>query len=326
MKIKKRNFKNFILNLINRINRHDITTYSAALSFYLLQASIPLMMVLINVLSNVLEGNEVIVYKFLDLLPRTSREVIAQMIDILIQSNQSAAVKTFTILFALWSATSGINKLINAINHAYGLKGNKSAIRQRLMSLVFTIIFIVLIVFMLVFQVYGSTILGILDAQIFEKITEHFSSVIQVTLDMISSPIFKIFTFALPFLVMATALGVFYKYSPSEPKNRISFKEAFLGGLFATIAIFISSFVYSFFINNFSNKSVVYGALAGILALFIWLLIVSLIIILCAEAIAAYREGYKENFFKKNLSKKRKNRIMNTLIKLLKWNKDEERI
>lgn len=326
MKSREIKFKNFILNLINRINRHDITTYSAALSFYLLQASIPLMMVLVNVLSRVLEGNEDIIYKFLDFLPNTSSALIANAINILITSNQSTTVTTFTILFALWSATSGINKLINAINHAYGLRGNKQAIKQRIMSLLFTIIFIILIVFLLIFQIYGSSIINILDTVIFEKITMQFSSLLKAIIDMISSPIFKLITYVVPFLIMASALGVFYKYSPSDPNNRISFKEAFLGGLFSTIAIFISSFIYSFFVNNFSHKSLVYGALAGILALFIWLLIVSVIIILGAECIAAYKEGYKEDFFKKNITTKDKNTVVNKLINVLNGKKDEERI
>ncbi|MDO5047875.1 MAG: YihY/virulence factor BrkB family protein [Anaerococcus sp.] len=323
MKIKKRNFKNFILNLINRINRHDITTYSAALSFYLLQASIPLMMVLVNVLSYFLEGNEEVIYRFLELLPESSANLIVEALDILIRSNQSAAVTTLTILFALWSATSGINKLINAINHAYGLMDNRQAVKQRIMSVLFTIIFIILIVFLLIFQIYGSSILGILDAQIFERITSHFSTIIQDLLDMISSPIFKLITYVVPFLIMAMAIGVFYKYSPSNPKNRISNKEAFLGGLFATVAIFLSSFIYSFFINNFSNKSLVYGALAGILALFIWLLIISVIIILGAECIAAYREGYKEDFFK-DKKKKKKSPIIKKIENMLKRRQNEK--
>ncbi len=55
--------KNFLLNLINRVANHDIMTYSAALSFYLLQASIPLMMVLVSVLSYFISGREDIIYR-----------------------------------------------------------------------------------------------------------------------------------------------------------------------------------------------------------------------------------------------------------------------
>lgn len=316
--------KKFFLNLINRVANHDIMTYSAGLSFYLLQASIPLMMVLVSVLSYFISGREDIIYRFLDFLPNTTIELIAEVIDILLISSQSPTVTTLTILFALWSATSGINKLVNAINHAYGLHKQKQAIKQRLMSVIFTLIFIILIVFMLIFQIYGTSILKIFNAHIIGKLNIHLGTNVQKALDMISSPIFKLITFVLPFLIMAIAVGVFYRYSPSKPNNRISVKEAFCGGLFATVAIFIASFIYSYFVNNFSNQSLVYGALAGILALFIWLLMVSTILILGAECIAAYREGYKEDYFDKNTNAKEKSSLKDKVIKLIRKNKDEK--
>ena len=141
---------------------------------------------------------------------------------------------------------------------------------------------------------------------------------------MISSPLFKLITFLLPFLIMAIAIGVFYRYSPSKANNRISVKEAFCGGLFATIAIFIASFIYSYFVNNYSNQSLVYGALAGILALFIWLLMVSTIIILGAECIAAYREGYKKDFFDKEVNTEDESSLKDNVIELIRKKGNEK--
>ena len=324
MKFNKKDFKGFTSNLLRRISRHDITTYSAALSFYLLQASIPLMMVLVTVISYFLSGKEEVIFKFVDFLPNTTSDLVARALDIILTSSQSPTVTTITILFALWSATSGINRLINAINHAYGLKHNKQAIKQRLMSIVFTLVFIFLIVFLLVFQIYGSTIVGIFNAQIIEKITMHFNTNIQAALDMISSPIFKILSYIVPFLIMALAVGLFYKYSPSNSKNRIRNREAYLGGLFVSIAISMATFIYSYFVNNFSNQSVVYGALAGILALFIWLLIVSIILILGAECIAAYRESYKKDFFDTRIEESDNNELKEKVIQILKEKTNEK--
>ena len=289
------------MNFINRLTRHDIMTYSAALSFYFLQASIPLMMVLISVSSYFLEGNEEAIFAFVDFLPETTSDLIMRAVDILIDSSQSTAVTTITILFALWSATSGVNKLINAINHAYGLIHKKQAIKQRIMSIFFTLIFIFLIIFILIFQIYGKSILNVFNAQLIDSLTRHFNANIQKAIDYISSPIFRLITGIIPFLIMAVALGLFYMFAPSSPSNRIKPKEAFLGGLFATVAIFITTFIYSYFINNFSNQSLVYGALAGILALFIRLLLVATLLIIGAELIAAYKEGYKQNFFDKSM-------------------------
>ena len=134
MKISKSKSKDFIKNLVNRLKEHDIMTYSAALSFYFLQASIPLMMVVVQAISTFLKGNETVIYQFLDLFPKTSADLILRALNIIIESSQSAAVTTLTVIFALWSATSGVDKLIMAINHAYGLSHQSKAIKQRLMS------------------------------------------------------------------------------------------------------------------------------------------------------------------------------------------------
>ena len=301
MKIQKHKFKDFIKNFINRLKNQDIMTYSAALSFYFLQASIPLMMVLVSVVSRVLKGNETIIYEFLNLVPKTTADLIIKALDIMFASSQSAAVTTATILFALWSATSGVNKLIAAINHAYGLGHQARAIKQRLMSIIYTIIFIVFIMFLLVFQIYGPTILKILDSKILDITGKFLGENLEYIVDFLSSPIFSILTITMPLLIMSAALGFFYKYAPGNSENRIPFKQALTGGIFTTLTIYVTSFVYSFFINNFSNKSLIYGALAGILALFIWLLIVSSLLIIGAEVIAAFREGFRDEYFDKDI-------------------------
>lgn len=301
MKISKSKSKDFLKNLVNRLKDHDIMTYSAALSFYFLQASIPLMMVVVSAISTFLKGNETVIYQFLDLFPKTSADVILRALNIIIESSQSAAVTTLTIIFALWSATSGVNKLIMAINHAYGLSHQAKAIKQRLMSVVFTIVFIVFIMFLLVFQIYGPQILNILDHKIIGTISNFFGSDVEAIIEFLSSPIFTILTLAVPLFLMSAALGIFYKYAPGNSENRIPFKQALTGGAFTTIAVYVTSFAYAFFTNNYSNKSLIYGALSGILALFIWLLIVSALLIVGAEVIAAFREGYRDEYFAKDL-------------------------
>lgn len=325
MKISKTKFIDFLKNLAYRLKTQDIMTYSAALSFYFLQASIPLMMVLVSVVSTVLKGNEKIIYEFLDLFPQSTADLIIRALDIMFQSTQSAAVTTVTILFALWSATSGVNKLVMAINHAYGLGHQAKAIKQRLMSLIFTIVFIMFIVFLLIFQIYGPQIINILDSKLLDITEKFLGKNLEYIIDFLSSPIFTILTTAIPLLIMAAALGIFYKYAPGNSENRIPFKQALTGGIFATVAIYVTSFAYSYFINNFSNKSVIYGALAGILALFIWLLILSTLLIIGAVIIAAFREGYRDEYFDVSIEEnKDKESPINKLIKLIKGKVDEK--
>lgn len=286
-------FKKTISNMIYRFKHHEVTNNSAALSFYFLQASIPLSMVLVSVASKILENNVDAIYSLLEFLPSTSKDMVKWVIDTMFVNTSSTSVTVITVLFALWSATKGMNNLITSINKAYGLEGENKYIKQRLFSLLYTIMFIVFILFILVSQIYGPNILTFINNNILSRISDKaFGGLFDSIIEALSSPLFRLTLTLVPILIIALAFGVFYRFAPNNKNDRVPFKNAFYGGLFAIITIYIATFLYSFFLNNFSKQSVVYGALAGILALFIWLNLVSTILILGAELI----DSTKENF------------------------------
>lgn len=280
-------------NLIYRFKTHNISTISAALSFFLLQASIPLLMVLVNVVSRLLKDNVEAIYSLIDFLPENAKELAIRVIDTTFINSSSASVNIITVLFALWSATKGIDYLITAINKAYGLDGEKRAIKKKLISVLYTIVFIIFVIFILVSQIYGPNILSFIRYNILTRFSDKaFGGFFDNIISTLTSPLYRIILTLAPILIISLAFGFFYRYAPNNKDDRVDYKDAFRGGLFATITIYIATFIYSFFITNFSKQSVVYGALAGILALFIWLTIVSNVLILGAELIDAIRKNY----------------------------------
>lgn len=280
-------------DMIYRFKHHDVTNNSAALSFYFLQASIPLLMVLVSVASSILQNNAKAIYSLIEFLPSSAQNMASWVIDTMFNITSSASVTIITVLFALWSATKGINNLMLSINKAYGTEGDIKFVKQRALSLLYTVIFIIFIVFILVSQIYGPSILAIINNEVLSKLTDRASgSVLDQVLKTLSSPLFRLIVILVPILIMSVVFGIFYKFAPNNKEDRVPFKDAVLGGLFATVTIYIATFVYSFFLNNFSKQSVVYGALAGILALFIWLNLVSTILILGAELIDAVRQNF----------------------------------
>ena len=218
------------------------------------------------------------------------------VIDTMIKNSQSASVTIITILFALWSATNGVNKLIESINKAYGIQYQQNTIKQRIFSILYTIIFIIMVVFILVSQIYGPSILVFIRDNVLNRISDKaFGGAFDTVITTLTSPLFRIIVTLVPLLIISLALGLFYKVAPQRREHRFPFKDAFKGGLLATLMIFIATYAYSFFLNNFSNQSVVYGALAGILALFIWLTIVTSVLIICAELIDSFSKNFAIN-------------------------------
>lgn len=310
--VTKVKFKKTIADMVHRFKTHDIINNSAALSFYFLQASIPLLMVLVSVVSRILENNTDAIYSLIEFLPTAAQEMARWVIDTMFVNTSSASVTIITVLFALWSATKGINNLMLSINKAYGVEDDSKFVKQRLTSLLFTIIFVIFIVFILVSQIYGPSILNFINDQVLTRISDRaFGGVFDRVIKTLSSPLFRITLTLAPIFIMSVVFAIFYKFAPNNKEYRVPFKESLLGGIFATLTIYIATFLYSFFLNNFSKQSVVYGALAGILALFIWLNLVSTILILGAELIDAVRNNYKivseneiKNFEKENKSLK----------------------
>ena len=81
MKIEtKVKFKKTASNMVYRFKNHEITNNSAALSFYFLQASIPLLMVLVTIASEVLENNVRAIYSLIDFLPSSSQDMVKWVI------------------------------------------------------------------------------------------------------------------------------------------------------------------------------------------------------------------------------------------------------
>ena len=67
IRLKSSNIKKFILNLIERIRDHDLMTLASSLSYYFLSAAIPMLLVLLNLVTKYMKGNEDVVIEFIKL-------------------------------------------------------------------------------------------------------------------------------------------------------------------------------------------------------------------------------------------------------------------
>ncbi|MDU7163661.1 MAG: YihY/virulence factor BrkB family protein [Anaerococcus vaginalis] len=284
-KNKKSTSLKFILTLIERIKNHDLMTLASSLSYYFLSASIPMLLVLLNFVTKFMKGNEDVVVDTIKLLPDSIRGVILILVDSIIDSGSVSTVSTLTLLFALWSASKGVSKILLAINVAYGIDDNHSMIKNKIFGFLYTFVLIFIVLFIFLLKIYSGGILLLLE-KILRLINSSFS------LDEFTWLI-NLVSGIIPPLILILGLTLLYKFAPYNDSIKISFKDAFVGSISTSIMISITSFGYSFFLNNMSNMSVIYGALAGIIALLVWLLLFSLTIILGAEIIASYMKTKK---------------------------------
>ncbi|MDU2829493.1 MAG: YihY/virulence factor BrkB family protein [Anaerococcus sp.] len=289
MKINQRNSKKFIVNLIERIKNHDLMTLASSLSYYFLSAAIPMLLVLLNLVTTYMKGNEDVVIDFIKLLPDSIREVIMVIVKSIFDSSSVSTISTITLIFALWSASKGVSKIILAINVAYGIEDDHSLIKNKIFGFLYTFVLIFILIFIFLLRIYSKGIFNLID-DILKLVNSDFSiKEFSWLVNLVSGIV--------PPLILIFGLSLLYKFAPYNNSVKISFKDALVGSISTGIIITITSFAYSFFLNNLSNMSVIYGALAGIIALLVWMLLFSLTIILGAEIIAAYMKT--KNTFRK---------------------------
>lgn len=289
MKINQNNSKKFIVNLIERIKNHDLMTLASSLSYYFLSAAIPMLLVLSNLVTRYMKGNEDVVIDYIKLLPDSIRGVIMAIVKSIIDSSSVSTISTITLIFALWSASKGVSKLILAINVAYGLEDDHSLIKNKIFGFLYTFVLIFILIFIFLLRIYSKGIFNLID-DVLKLVNSDFSiKEFSWLVNLISGIV--------PPLILIFGLSLLYKFAPYNDSVKISFKDALVGSISTGIMITITSFAYSFFLNNLSNMSVIYGALAGIIALLVWMLLFSLTIILGAEITAAYMKT--KNTFRK---------------------------
>lgn len=281
MKQEQNKFVIFFKNLIHRVLKHDLSTMSAALSYYFLSASIPLMLVLTTLVGRYLGGNRELLLELVQLLPGQTQDIVISMIDSLLYSPNASSLPIVTLIFAIWSASKGIFNLLDSLNKAYGKDNVKSSIGKKILSFLYTFVLIIIVIIFMGVRIYGPKII--------EMVNDFLNKIELNPLTEQVTWLSELISGFLPLIVMVLALGLLYKLAANRDEDfNISYKEGLIGGVFTTVVVFVASFAYSYFLDNMSNMSVIYGTLAGFLSLFIWIMIFSYSIILGAEVIAAY--------------------------------------
>ena len=236
MKINQRNSKKFIVNLIERIKNHDLMTLASSLSYYFLSAAIPMLLVLLNLVTTYMKGNEDVVIDFIKLLPDSIREVIMVIVKSIFDSSSVSTISTITLIFALWSASKGVSKIILAINVAYGIEDDHSLIKNKIFGFLYTFVLIFILIFIFLLRIYSKGIFNLID-DILKLVNSDFSiKEFSWLLNLVSGIV--------PPLILIFGLSLLYKFAPYNNSVKISFKDALVGSISTGIMITITSFAY----------------------------------------------------------------------------------
>ncbi len=173
---------------------------------------------------------------------------------------------TFGILFTIWSASTGINAVLQELNTTYDVKEERPFYKVRGIALLLLLAFVVLIVGAFGLIVTGGFIQG-LFAQWFGQ--SHWLLLFFAVIRWLVIALFLLLGFALT-----------YYFGPDVEQE---FRFITPGSLIGVILLALSSLLFSWYISNFADYSATYGSIGAVIVLMLWLYITGFVILLGSE-------------------------------------------
>ena len=255
----------FVKALTHKSARDRILSASNELSFKLLLAMFPFIMLCLSILGFLnIDSDEFLAYMdgaVPDALLEISQIFIMEVVEI-----RSLGLVSVTALIAVFSASSGFYAVIRAVNKSYDQEETRNIFVVRLLSIALVFVFI----------------LSIASAIIFIAVN---TDIVYILLSEILVPGFIIYVAG--FFANAISLGmllfttmIIYKIASCK---KLKFINVLPGAVCAVACWALATKLFSLYIANFANFSRVYGSLGSIIILMIWVNILSAAFLIGSE-------------------------------------------
>ncbi|WP_138159492.1 YihY/virulence factor BrkB family protein [Peptoniphilus catoniae] len=276
IKFKKFLYKNkdnklfvFIDKFIYRFVDHRITEIGASLVYFAILSIFPFLIALLNIINytNILTSESL--EGLISYLPGNIAIIVDSFINE-INTYSSSSLLSFSIIMVLFTASNILHKIMKNISLAYGFKDDRGFIKERFLSLIFTLAILIMVIMLMTTQVFGKVIV--------ESLSKYFK------IESETRQLIHTLAILITVAYMIITLALLYGLAPNKSARKlISYKTALPGAIFTTfVSIFVSQ-IFGNYVNNFANYSITYGSLAGIIILLVWMWLMSIILLLGAE-------------------------------------------
>jgi len=266
----KQSWTTFLKRLYTRINDHDLFARSAQLSYYFLLALFPLLVFLVTLLGYFAESGSLLRNSLLSYLakvmPYSAITLVHSTLDE-ISDAKGGGKLSFSLLAALWVASSGMGAISDTLNVAYDVKETRSWWRVRLVSIGLTVAFTVFIMAALVIVLYGGKIGDSIAGRL------GYSIAFAVAWRILQWPIVLLF-------VLLT-FEMIYCFGPNLPRRRWRWWTP--GGVVAVMLWLLISFGFRLYLHFFNSYGRTYGSLGAVIVLMLWFYLTGMAVLLGGE-------------------------------------------
>lgn len=265
--IPRRGWQDVAVRVIKSFEDDKVVLLSAGVAFFFFLSLIPALAAGISIYALVASPTEIV-----DQAQRLLSEAPPQISEFLtnqLQRISSEAVRTLgwsaaaAILFALWSASTGTARLIEAVNVAYDERDGRGFLHRRGIAFVWTLGILILATGGLL---VGSAVLGTLRSADLAPLVRTGGTIL--------------FWIGLA-MVMAVGLSITYRYAPYRDKPE--WRWVSWGAIVAVVLWVIATLGFQLYLSNFGSYDQIYGSLGAVIIFMLWLMITTVNIILGAE-------------------------------------------
>jgi membrane protein len=250
---------------VQEFQRDDALGIAAQLTYYLILALFPFILVLVSLLGTFGSeelASEVLGY-FQQVMPEQAYEIIKDFTNNIISGKAEApGLFTFGILFTLWAASGAFAALINALNRAYDVQETRPFWKVRGIAILMTLGLSVLILI--------GVLLLVLGPQIGEAIANVFG------LERTFLVVWEVARWPVALFFMMFTVALLYYFAPDVDQP---FRWITPGGLIGIILWVLASVGFNFYVSNFGSYNKTYGSIGAVIVLLLYLYISSLTIL-----------------------------------------------
>lgn len=247
--------------------KDDAQGLAAQLAFYFFLSLFPALLSLIALAS--LFPIEHLTDEVVRLLsPFAPADVVTMVRDeiLRISTREDAGLFSVAALGAVWTSSSAMGAVVNAMNRAYDIEDRRPWWRVRVLSVLLTLGLAVFILLALCLVVLGPQTADYL---------QRWS-----LMSTAAAWVWKVLQWPVVFLLVSTAIGLIYYMAPDADQDWYWITP---GSLFAALLWLAGSLGFRAYVVNFASYESTYGAIGGVIVVMMWFYLTGFIIVVGAE-------------------------------------------
>jgi membrane protein len=246
-------------------SKDNVSMLAGGVAFFGFLAIIPALIALVSLYGLVADPAEVAatLESLSSALPASAQSLVADQIGSVVSAGTGSLTTglIISVLAALFSASSGTQNLMAAINIAYDETEGRGAVKLRAIAL-------------------GLTA----GAIVFVVVAVALVAVAPILLDGLGTAgriLAQVVRWVLLVVLVVVGLAVVYRVAPDRDAPR--FRWVTPGSIASTVLWVVGSILFSLYVDNFGSYNKTYGALAGVVVFLLWMYLTSYIVLLGAE-------------------------------------------